>query len=673
MKGKTKVSAIFAILLLIINVFVVVQLPLSVVANPGESVDVSFPSYSWEYPDHKPGDTVVMELKIENSTPTQEPVKSFQADFSFDPAILYCIDVKEGLFLKGPYLNWSTTFTNGTINNTAGTVTGVNGTITETGKNATAGFGVLAYVWFTVLRCGSSIIDLTDCDVVKPDLSAISVTLVDGYFELGVKVSLASYSWGYPDHKPGDVVVVELKIEAPEAADWTHGVISWEADFSFDPKILQALNVYNGTYLAGPYLNWTNTLTVGGIDNNAGTITDVNGTLLEAGKNAAGSGILAYLVFSVVGAGSTVINITDCTVLDVDSLSIPLILVVGYFELGVKVSLPTVNWWYPDHKPGDAVVMELKIEAPEAADWVGGVVSWQANFSFDPTILQCTNVYNGTYLAGPYLNWTNTLTVANINNTAGTITDVNGTLLEAGKNVTGSGILAYLVFSVVGVGSTDITITDCTVLVSDPYEVPLTLVDGHFGLGITLSLPNYEWRYGEHNIGDVVVMELKIDTPELFAWQAGFSYDPTVLDLLNIMEGPYLKGPYLNWSTTFTTGTINHTTGEVTPYGCTIKGDHTASGSGILAYLVFNVTGVGSTEVELTDVILKDPDLHDVPPTLLVGYFELGLEVSLPTYEWVYPDHNPGDVVVMELKEQIVRNCTLGKLASASTPTFCSA
>jgi len=607
MKTKHKMSAILAILFLVVSIFTVIQLP--VYASGSADVWVGSVTYSYDTKDI--GDPVVLPVEV-NST---DEVVTWEANFTFDPNILNCASVFEG---SGSYLKagGSTNFISGTINNVAGTITGVNCTATG-GQNAT-GYGVLVYLVFTVKSFGTTIVTI-DIDMRDTVASPIAVTETDGYFGMALTVSLPSVSYFYDTNDVGDTVVMPLEIEASSSTSWG-GVISWEANFTFDPNILNCASVFEGSYLkAGGSTNFIS----GTINNVAGTITGVNCTA-TGGQKPTGSGVLAYLVFTVIDLGSTNINITDISVLVGDPHEALVNAVDGYFEMGITVSLPAVNWWYPDHNIGEVVVMELSIEAPEAANWTGGVVSWQADFSFNPNILNCIGVSNGTYLAGLYLNWTNIFTNGTIDNNAGTVTGVNGTLTQAGKNATGSGILAYLAFNVTGTGSTYVTIADCTVLVSGPREAPPTLVHGHFALGITVSLPAVNWWYPDHNIGEVVVMELSIVTPELYAWQAGFTFDPTILQCLSVSQGPYLQSA--GW-TLWLSGTIDNVNGVVTPFGCSlgeqVGAGPTGAGGAVLATLTFNVTGFGSTTITLTDCKAVSPVCtRIIPLTVIDGYFK---------------------------------------------------
>jgi len=113
---------------------------------------------------------------------------------------------------------------------------------------------------------------------------------------------------------------------------------------------------------------------------------------------------------------------------------------------------------------------------------------------------------------------------------------------------------------------------------------------------------------------------------DLYAWQAGMTFNASVLQAANMTEGPFLK----NWATVngqttlFLSGTINNSTGVITYYGCTLTGAIPgASGNGTLAKVFFKVKASGTSNLVLTSVILTDSLLTAMPATLNNGFFKL--------------------------------------------------
>jgi len=408
---------------------------------------------------------------------------------------------------------------------------------------------------------------------------------------------------------------------------------AWQAGFSFNPYVLQCLDVVEGPYLksAGTTL-WI----PGTINNTKGEVTAYSCTLL-GDDEASGSGILAYLVFNVTGVGSTEVELTDADLdptevilKDLDLHDIPLTIVDGQLDFAVKVEIGSdIIWRYPEHDIGETFWTNLTIITPELHSWQGG-------FRYDPDVLECLQITRGEYPAGPG-QWI----AGTINNTIGEVTASSFSRFGStndGPTGPDGAVLMHIQFNITGAGSTAIELTDLDLDLTEVklyrvedgslIEILPVLVDGYFELGAMVDLvPRVEYTYPAQDIGTIFPMSLRIKTPTLFAWQAGFSFDPDVLQCLNVTEGPYLQ----TYGTTVEMpGEINNTIGVITPYGYTLTGDdiadETGSGGAVLATLWFNVTSPGNSTIEITDCELYS---SEIPATVTDGYFELAAEMYL--------------------------------------------
>jgi len=113
---------------------------------------------------------------------------------------------------------------------------------------------------------------------------------------------------------------------------------------------------------------------------------------------------------------------------------------------------------------------------------------------------------------------------------------------------------------------------------------------------------------------------------DLYAWQAGMTFNASVLQAVNFTEGPFLK----DWATAnsqttlWVPGTINNSTGVITSHGCTLTGAIAgASGNGTLAKVWFKVIASGTSNLNLTSVILTDALVTAMPATINHGFFKL--------------------------------------------------
>jgi len=174
---------------------------------------------------------------------------------------------------------------------------------------------VLATIEFEVLDYGATDIELTyligdptETELVDTDLNKINIDeLSDGQFVFrsGVSVSLPyidSWTW-----VTTDTFTLDLKIKTLEK------VSSWSVSFSFDPSILQCNSVTKGPWLdTGGDTQWF----VGTINNTGGVVTGYGCSLKGEGLYATGSGVLATINFTVVGAGWSTVQLTEVKAYD---------------------------------------------------------------------------------------------------------------------------------------------------------------------------------------------------------------------------------------------------------------------------------------------------------------------------------------------------------------------
>jgi len=124
---------------------------------------------------------------------------------------------------------------------------------------------------------------------------------------------------------------------------------------------------------------------------------------------------------------------------------------------------------------------------------------------------------------------------------------------------------------------------------------------------------------------------------DLFYWQVGLVFNPTVLRGINFTEGPFLKA---GGSTVWQPGNIDNNEGVITPYGAALTGGAGVSGNGTLAYITFEVKDTGASPLLLEDVLLLDSGGRNIRPVLLQsGRFELPSAILKPpnAYFYYYP------------------------------------
>ncbi|HEY4674574.1 MAG TPA: cohesin domain-containing protein [Candidatus Bathyarchaeia archaeon] len=125
-------------------------------------------------------------------------------------------------------------------------------------------------------------------------------------------------------------------------------------------------------------------------------------------------------------------------------------------------------------------------------------------------------------------------------------------------------------------------------------------------------------------IGEKITVNINVSgVTNLFGWQAGVTFNPKVLNCIEYHEGEFLSRA-VNRSINPASGTLwygglrqlrwNNTEGVIYYHGCSIlRSDPGVTGSGQLGYIVFEVVGIGVSDLRLTDVILVDSKMEAVP------------------------------------------------------------
>ncbi len=127
-------------------------------------------------------------------------------------------------------------------------------------------------------------------------------------------------------------------------------------------------------------------------------------------------------------------------------------------------------------------------------------------------------------------------------------------------------------------------------------------------LGVDPSTENFLSAH----IGDTIQVNITLNNvQDLWAWDiADLTFNPAVLNLTNILEGPFLQTSgqqtLFIWSSTDVIG-LNH--GYVQDTSDTIlAAGASASGSGVIATLIFKVLSIGSSEILFNQTTLLNPN-----------------------------------------------------------------
>jgi hypothetical protein len=255
---------------------------------------------------------------------------------------------------------------------------------------------------------------------------------------------------------PGESFDIAVTIKRAE------NVYSWQFKLSWDPTILELQEVSEGNFLKqGVYPTTFQEY----VDNEAGNLVVV---CFFLGDNRAwsanGDGTLATVTFYVKDTGYTPLLLYDTELLDYDYHKLPHTSEDGFFQY--QATVPYLNVDLPSF--ADPLAAGSTFDVNITIVDVANLYSWMVCLSWDPTILNATDIQEG-----PLLNQNGTQATA-FDVTypeAGTIC-VNCTLVSQPiVTASGNGTLATILFSVERYGDTFLDLHNTTLLDNNLIEI----------------------------------------------------------------------------------------------------------------------------------------------------------------------------------------------------------
>ncbi len=341
---------------------------------------------------------------------------------------------------------------------------------------------------------------------------------------------------------------------------WSIPTVSW------NPAVLQLTKVTEGSFLAD---NVPGGDVTGFTGNQKALFDNVNG-LIEGGMAEAiqgpdvsndPSGIVATLTFTVSGYGSSSVTITggNLRASSSDNTGVP----APCNSASVVVNQPAVTLsLYQSGSTSNA-----NIQYPSLSNPIGGTFSvdmylngatgvwgWSAGVTWNPSVLSCTSITEGTYLSASG----GTLFAPGfIDNYLGKVdAGIADAYLSYQSATASSGVLATLTFQILSYGNSNLNITAGTPATLLNQNVP------HGAIGpVTLNNATYSWTPG------TAVNPLAVVTTTGSPFGAGSNQTLTnyalTVDGTHSAAGTNMVPPYQNcpiatysWSITLVGGTI---------------------------------------------------------------------------------------------------------------------
>ena len=122
----------------------------------------------------------------------------------------------------------------------------------------------------------------------------------------------------------------------------------------------------------------------------------------------------------------------------------------------------------------------------------------------------------------------------------------------------------------------------------------------------------------EGNVGENFTIEVKVsNVTDLYGYEFHLRWNSTLLDCVEVSEGPFLK----SGGSTFFTYKINNTKGSIV-VDCTLIGNvQGVDGTGTLATVKFYIETIGECPLDLYDTILINSIEESIVHSAIDGYF----------------------------------------------------
>ena len=201
---------------------------------------------------------------------------------------------------------------------------------------------------------------------------------------------------------------------------------------------------------------------------------------------------------------------------------------------------------------------------------------------------------------------------------------VQASLLGDVPGAYGNGVLATVRFRVLAQGESPLDLRNTRVKDSMLNHIAHSTENGYFQWYVKVFADPASIVGPPPRIGETFTVNINIsDVHDLYVWQAGMTFNATVLEALNIAEGEFLMRAGV--PTLWTPGSIDNTNGIIHYSASSVTGSTPGvSGSGQLMSATFRVKDVGNSTLYLTAILLLDSDLVSIEPVYIVdGYVEI--------------------------------------------------
>jgi len=373
-----------------------------------------------------------------------------------------------------------------------------------------------------------------------------------------------------------------------------------------------------------PLFGWAVTNVVGQATAIDGYVTDAETELPIEGATVS---IQGYPSVNTDANGYYVIEVAAGThdvkasIIRYESQTLPVTVVEGQTASQNFTLVPTTKVYVDPPlvtaNPGGTFTVNVKIANVE------DLYGYQFELGWDPALLEYTGV-----IEGPFLSSEDTYFTFFVKKPRADHLHIECTLVgePASAAASGSGTLVIVEFR----ASASLEPSNCTLNLygtlfarMNLQEIPHTVEDGYFkyplsevGVNPSSIIDTDLIRGRSFNVSISITMAM-----EVYAWRFNMSWDPTLLNVTDLYEGPFLN-PEGMYNTLFT-AKLRQEEGYLYA-NCTLSGappEASVSGNGTLIIVTFMVENKGDTALDISEAMLLDYNGVEIQTIIKDGYF----------------------------------------------------
>jgi hypothetical protein len=432
----------------------------------------------------------------------------------------------------------------------------------------------------------------------------------------------------------GEVFDVDVVIEGADDLG------AYEFAMAFDPDVVEVVDVVDGGFLGSTGRDVHPVSPV--INNTTGMVTFAASSSNAGTPGPDGDGTLAVITLEAVGRGASDLDLGEVIVSNTEAEPAVVTVQDGMVESVFEFEVVPAS-------EGQIVNLGTFTEMIE----VHGAVdlgSYQFSLAFDPDVVQVTDVTDASFLgstgrdvvpAGP-----------DIDNEAGVVTFAANSTDAGTPGPDGDGVLAMVTFEAVATGETELDLFDLIATDTDAVpEVPDD-VDGFVEVVEPLVSIDPE-EVSVSNCAEFEVDVMAEDVVNLGAYEFALIFDPDVVEVTGVENGPFLES---TGRTAYVVDEdLDNVVGMLTFAAASHDGElEGPDGDGVLATVTFEAVGVGTSDLELMDVILADTAGMELPgPVTTDGMVEVTKEAVGFEFETIADQvaGEPFDVTITAVNE----------------------